>query len=97
MHAYPTIESNITVVEWIGQFFLPNEHRFRSPLDKLRPVARTSFYFNYQASYEWCWHLKSSTEFYTASELADKLLKTLLNLQDRFERGEIKVESDNDL
>jgi len=97
VHAYPTIESNITVVEWSGQFFLPNEHRFRSPLDKLRPVARTSFYFNYQAPYEWCWHLKSSTEFYTASELADKLLKTLLNLQDRFERGEIKVESDNDL
>jgi hypothetical protein len=41
---YPTTESRINVAEWGGQFFLPNENRFRSPLDKLQPVARTSFY-----------------------------------------------------
>ncbi len=94
--AYPTTNSRIIVQEWKGALSLATEGGVYSSRQPKR-IAETSFYFDYQPAYGWCWHLKSSTEFYTAPELADKLLKTLLNLQDRFERGEIKVEGDNDL
>lgn len=87
--AFPTTRSRIIVNEWMGALALTTDQGlgfFRQP----KRIAETSFYFDYQLAYGWCWHLASSTEYYDAASLAEEVLKKLLNLQDRFERGEIK-------
>lgn len=92
--AYPPTNSRIVVQEWKGALTLQSEgvvYLNRRP----QRIKETSYYFDHQPAYGWCWHLASSTEYYDAPVLAEEVLKRLLNLQDRFERGEIKwTESD---
>jgi hypothetical protein len=88
---WPPEESYIRMEEFTGRVGGDNDFgRLPNP----QRVAERKFCFDYQTAFGWCWRLNSSTDFYTASSLADELLKTLLNLQDRFEKAEIKS-SDN--
>ncbi len=85
---YPTTKSHIIVQEWKGSLPLATESGVY--LRRPEKITETSFYFDYQPAYGWCWQLRSSTEYYDSAALADDLLKRLVNLQARFGRGEIK-------
>lgn len=87
--AHPTTNSRIIVQEWTSLLMLATEvavYWNRQP----QRIAETSFYFDYRPAYGWCWRLASSTDYYDSACLAEELLKRLLNLQDRFDRGETK-------
>ena len=48
------------------------------------------FHFDYQPAYGWCWKQPGTArEFLTTSGLAEHVLKVLLDLHDRFERGKV--------
>lgn len=87
--AHPTTNSRIILQEWKGALNLTTDGFF-SPFRQPKRIAENSFYFDYQPAYGWCWHSAASTDYYNAAGLAEEVLKRLLNLQDRFERGEIK-------
>jgi hypothetical protein len=87
--AHPTTNSRIIVQEWKGALNLTTDGSF-SPFRQPKRIAENSFYFDYQPAYGWCWHSAASTDYYNAAGLAEEVLMRLLNLQDRFERGEIK-------
>jgi hypothetical protein len=88
---WPPEDSFISMEEFTGRVGSDNDFgRLPDP----QRVAERKFGFDYQTAFGWCWHLRTSTDFYTESSLADELLKALLNLQDRFEKGELNS-SDN--
>lgn len=84
---WPPEDSSISIEEFTGRVGSDNDFgRLPNP----QRVAERKFCFDYQPAFGWCWRLNPSTDFYTESNLADELLKTLLDLQDRFEKGETK-------
>jgi hypothetical protein len=85
---YPLTEARIVVQYWKGRLsFSGGGYIGREPV----VISAKRHYFDYQAAYGWCWRAEASTsQPQTSPQLADELVKELFELQDRFDRGEIR-------
>lgn len=93
----PSIQSRIVVQDWNGPILLPDERgRLMFPLgSEPKSIAKKEFYFDYQAAYGWCWHPQHNTsDFLSTVMLADKVVSSLLDLHDRYEKGLIRRRGD---
>lgn len=85
----PITDSRIVIKEWMGSLILPQDRQIYSRQPQV--LAEKKFYFDYQTAYGWCWHSSpTSKTFLSTTNLAEHLIKRLLDLHGKFERGEIK-------
>jgi hypothetical protein len=94
-YLYPTLpatESRIVVQEFDGPLILPKDrgHRMFVPGDEPRSISKRDFHFDYQPAYGWCWKQPGTdNRFLRTTELAEHVVKILLELHDRFEKGQV--------
>jgi hypothetical protein len=85
LHVNAPSKSRLIVREWSVVFRVPPEPQgvfLRNPT----PVAEHEVQFDYQASRGgWCWRLEDKT-LLTTSELADHILKLMIDLHERIEK-----------
>ena len=89
----PITESRIVIRHFNGPLILPKDRHRRmfAPGDEPQEIHKEEFYFDYQHSSGWCWHNgDQSGRHLNSNELAEKLLKELLDLEDGFQKGEIQ-------
>jgi hypothetical protein len=88
----PATESRIVIQEFNGRLILPQDGAcMHFPGNEPQVLGKKEFFFDYQVAYGWCWRKHpSKTEFQTTTQLAEDILKQLLDLHDRFDRGEIR-------
>jgi hypothetical protein len=84
----PAPKSSIVLREWCVQIGIPPKvgMYFRQP----EPVGEYQFYIDYQTGVGWCWHEGSSAIFLTSEAMGEHILKLLMDLHERLERGEIQ-------
>ncbi|MGD0923405.1 MAG: hypothetical protein ABSA70_16825 [Terriglobia bacterium] len=89
---YPATECRIVLQEFNGPLILPKDrgHQMFIPGEEPQSVSKKDFHFDYQPAYGWCWKEPgTATGFLTTSGLAEHVLKVLLDLHDRFEKGKV--------
>jgi hypothetical protein len=87
--AYPATNSRIILGEFKGALIFSNEQKMysRNPVR----LSTKEYNFDYQAAYGWCWRQgKSGEQFLNTHHLGEQIIKQLLELQEQFERGDIK-------
>lgn len=83
-------QSWIVLQEFDRPLILYDPGRRMFPGDEPQVLSTNEFPFDCQPGIGWCWkHPSIDMEYLTTSELAEHATKTLLELQDRFERGKI--------
>ena len=64
-------------------------------LKNLEPLNEREFYFDYQGSRGgWCWRNEDGGTFLTTPELADHILKLMIDLHDRVEKKRMSARDD---
>jgi hypothetical protein len=89
---YPATESRIVLQEFNGPLVLPKDrgHQMFITGEEPQSILKREFHFDYQPAYGWCWKQPGTAkEFLTTSGLAEHVLKVLLDLHDRFEKGKV--------
>ena len=82
----PASKSRIVLREWSVVFRLTPD-RPGVFLKDPEPVAEHEVYFDYQSSRGgWCWRDEGSRRFLTTAELADHILKLMIDLHEDIER-----------
>jgi ElaB/YqjD/DUF883 family membrane-anchored ribosome-binding protein len=89
---YPITDALVAIQEFDGRLLLPNERGMyrRDP----KVISKTKFNFDYQAAYGWCWHTSGSPVYLASKGIAELVVKKALDLQERFERREIRKDRD---
>jgi hypothetical protein len=89
--AYSTTGRRVELRKWKGTLTLPQNRSTHYSIREPRNIGEVHYYFDWQPGYEWCWRIGSSFDcFMTTDEIAEQMIKILLDLQDKFERGEIR-------
>ncbi|MBI4444310.1 MAG: hypothetical protein HY645_00255 [Acidobacteria bacterium] len=88
----PVTDSRIVLQEFNGPLILPKDRgrRMFVPGEEPQVISKKEFHFDYQPSLGWCWKQPGTADdFLTTFQLAEYVLKILLELHDRFENGKI--------
>lgn len=84
-------ERHILLTEWLGGLIPPQDRGRLSPSRQPKTISKSEYYFDWQSAFGWCWHIgRYSNRFITTDEFAEQAIKNLLDLQERFERKEIR-------
>jgi len=94
----PATLSQIVVETYIGRLLFRDELRTQMylPGDGPQQVATTTYFFDYDAAYGWCWRDEKG-EFSATESLCELLLKRLLEIHQKIDAGEIQRRSRQDI
>jgi hypothetical protein len=93
--AYSPAERQIELKQWKGGLILPEQRSTHYYRRKPKIIGEILYYFDWQPAYEWCWYTRQSSDrFISTEEFAEQAIRILLDLQDRFESGEIRWQVD---
>jgi hypothetical protein len=82
----PVTKSRIVLQEWRVIFSVPPKPQGMF-LKRPTPIDKHEFYFDYQASRGgWCWHSEDDGALLTTAELADHIIKIMIELHERLEK-----------
>jgi hypothetical protein len=83
-------DSHITVGEFIGRLILPEEqgNRMYVPGNEPQRNSEHTYYFDYDASFGWCWRTDDGQLLNTDS-LAESILKRILEFHAKVESGKV--------
>ena len=90
----PATKARIVLREWNVLFSVPPARQgifLKNP----EPLNEREFYFDYQGSRGgWCWRNEDGGTFLTTPELADHILKLMIDLHDRVEKKRMSARDD---
>lgn len=95
VNLFPKAERRLVLRKWKGALILPQQRSTHYYIREPKRISEIFYYFDWQLAYEWCWHTsQSSDRFISTEEFAEQTIQILLDLEDKFERGEIRWQDD---